>query len=132
MTFRLTQIDWDGSNSGEYGGDTAYKLFVDRIGDPHNADPNNDKRVGSTYNPHGIREVSLQSKKQTDKVEVVFQAWHIGTLGSWESKGQVSRTVTIESAAPVLKMTDDRDNVVTIKIDGVLPEPHMPAWHLPQ
>lgn len=132
FAFRLTQIDWDANNSGRVGGDTAYKLFVDGTGDPHNTDPNNDSRVGSSYNTQGLREVILQSRKQTDSVSVTFEAWHIGTFGGWESKGQVSRSLTIESAAPVLTMSDDRDNEVTIKIDGVLPEPHMPDWHMPQ
>lgn len=129
LTFRLTQIDWDAANSGSYGGDTAYKLFVDGIGDHRNSEPNNDSRVGSTYNSFGLREVVLQQRKQTDSVSVSFQAWHIGTLGGWESKGKVSRSVKIESAAPVLTMADDYQNEVTIKISGVVPEPHMPAWH---
>lgn len=132
LIFRLTQIDWHPNNSGQYGGDTAYKLFVAGIGDPHNADPNNDSRVGSTHNPSGLRVVTLQNTKQTDSVSMTFQAWHIGTLGDWVSKGQVSRSMVIESAAPVLTMTDDSSNKVTIKIDGVLPEPYLPDWHLPQ
>lgn len=132
LIFRLTRINWDAKQNARFGGDTAYKLFVNGNEDSRNSEINNDSRTDPTYDPNGLREVILKDKAQADRLDLSFQAWHIGTFGGWEEKGRVTRSITAEDVGGALTVSDDKDNQITISVDGVLPEPHLPAWHLPQ
>jgi hypothetical protein len=132
LIFRLTRINWDAKQNARFGGDTAYKLFVNGNEDSRNSEINNDSRTDPTYDPNGLREVILKDKAQADRLDLSFQAWHIGTFGGWEEKGRFTRSITAEDVGGALTVTDDKDNQITISVDGVLPEPHLPAWHLPQ
>ena len=130
LVVRLVKIHWDTSQKAGWTDKTKIKLFVNNKGDDRNSSEETYWREGTTKDADGLRTVELGNATQRDLLKLNFQTWNV-----WWGDSKKSTFDGEHSAEDWVKesvRTDSAGNKITIKIDGVLPEPHMPAWHLPQ
>jgi hypothetical protein len=130
MTFRLMKIEWHSSQKAGLTDKTKIKLFVNGQGDSRNADEEKYWREGTTAISGGLRSVELSGSSQAETVKLNFQTWNVWWGDT--SKSSLDRERSAEDWVKSPTVGDSAGNTLEIHVDGVLPEPHLPAWHLPQ
>ncbi len=130
MTFRLIKIEWHSSQKAGLTDKTKIKLFVNGQGDSRNADEEKYWREGTTAISGGLRSVELSGSSQAETVKLNFQTWNVWWGDT--SKSSLDRERSAEDWVKSPTVSDSAGNTLEINVDGVLPEPHLPAWHLPQ
>lgn len=130
MTFRLMKIEWHSSQKAGLTDKTKIKLFVNGQGDSRNADEEKYWREGTTAISGGLRSVELSGSSQAETVKLNFQTWNVWWGDT--SKSSLDRERSAEDWVKNPTVGDSAGNTLEIHVDGVLPEPHLPAWHLPQ
>ncbi|MBE7494692.1 MAG: hypothetical protein HS117_07090 [Verrucomicrobiaceae bacterium] len=130
MTFRLMKIEWHSSQKAGWTDKTKIKLFVNGQGDSRNADEEKYWREGTTAISGGLRSVELSGLSQAETVKLNFQTWNVWWGDT--SKSSLDQERSAEDWVKNPHVGDSAGNTLEIHVDGVLPEPHLPAWHLPQ
>lgn len=130
MTFRLMKIEWHSSQKAGLTDKTKIKLFVNGQGDSRNADEEKYWREGTTAISGGLRSVELSGSSQAETVKLNFQTWNVWWGDT--SKSSLDRERSAEDWVKNPTVGDSAGNTLEIHVDGVIPEPHLPAWHLPQ
>lgn len=132
ITFRLVKIHWGAAIADDIWSDnsTKIKLFVNGGDDKRNPDIEANDRAGVMENKNGIRMVELTDVSQTQQVGLNVQIW-----GHWDAKVKLAKGDDRRSPEGWLEnphLQDNMGSTYTIKVGGVLPEPDLPAWHLPK
>ena len=137
LTFRAVEIKWADEQKKGFSGSTVLKFFVNGVGDQRNGDKTDCPRVGVTADKDGIRIVSVDKLIQREKAIIQFQSWHVEwhVIGGerWDKLSFANVEISPEDLLNQPQVTDSATgNQIRIAMTGVLPEPLLPTWHLPQ